>query len=263
MITNSSLYNFLRYSALSNSIVELLTGKTATCKKFYASFLLNEGAGNKPNRLAFDIGANKGNKTAALLDLGFRVIGLEPEKKSLSTLNWRFAKDKRVTIIDKGVSDQPGVTSIFISGPRSGLNTMSSKWVDVLKNPAVNRWGKKFNYQGSYEVSLTTLNELVTQFGVPYFIKIDVEGYEHKVIKGLNHQAAFISFETNLPEFLEETIECIKHISTLSGNTVFNYSFTEALVSEHWLSAEEMIGKINDPAIRYMEIICKLQPNDA
>jgi FkbM family methyltransferase len=237
---------------------EKFTGKTAKCKKFYSSFLFDGGTVNRENKLAFDIGANKGNKIAALLKLGFTVIALEPEKNSLNTLKWRFAKNNRVTIIEKGVSDRTGSTKIFITEPRSGLNTMSSKWIDILNNPATNRWGKKVVYQDSYEVELTTLDDLIAKYGIPYFIKIDVEGFEYKVLKGLSHKPAFLSFETNLPEFLQETIDCIELLSALSEKAIFNYSFSEKLESGQWISTREILKKINDPAIRYMEIICKL-----
>lgn len=258
MFNNSSLYNFSRYSPLPDWIIEIFTGKTAKCEKFYSSFLFDNNTVTSDNKLAFDIGANKGNKIAALLGLGFTVIALEPEKNSLNTLRFRFGKNKNVTIIDKGVSDQTGSTKIFISEPRSGLNTMSSKWVGVLNDPSANRWGKKVVYKDAYDVELTTLDDLVAKYGMPYFIKIDVEGYEHKVLKGLNQVPAFISFETNLPEFLVETKECITHLISLSTKAVFNYSLSEKLTSDKWLSGKEMLDKINDPAIRYMEIVCKL-----
>ena len=244
----------MRYSKLSDIVVESFTGRLKKSAAFYRSFLEPSTGSNK---LAFDIGANKGNKIAALLELGFNVIALEPEINSLSTLKWRFAKDERVTIIEKGVSDKKGSTNIFISEPRSGLNTMSEKWVDVLNHPDDNRWNKKVSYKNSYEVELTTLDDLIQQYGVPYFIKIDVEGYEENVIRGLSQNPAFLSFETNLPEFLNETIGCIHHLSGLSEKAIYNYSLDDKLESGKWLTAAEMIEKIKDKTMRYMEIVCK------
>lgn len=255
MNNHFSFYNLLRYSRLSDFIVENATGRLKKSVSFYRSFL---GKSPGTGKLAFDIGANKGNKIAALLEMGFRIIALEPEKNSLSTLKWRFAKDNRVTIVEKGVSDKKGSTNIYISEPRSGLNTMSKKWVDVLNNPGVNRWNKKVSYKDSYEVDLTTLDDLIQQYGLPYFIKIDVEGYEENVLRGLKHTPAFISFETNLPEFLQETIGCIEHISALSANAAYNYSLDDKLESDKWLTQAEMLEKIGDKSMRYMEIVCKL-----
>lgn len=45
------------------------------------------------------------------------------------------------------------------------------------------------------KVSTTTLDSLISKEGTPDLIKIDVEGYEHKVIKGLTKKANKICFE--------------------------------------------------------------------
>ena len=259
-MSNFSLYNLARYSSLSEFFIEILTRKNARAKKFYSSFLHQGPAPREGNKLAFDIGANKGNKVSAMAGLGYEVVALEPEKNSLSTLRWRFSADRAITIVDKGVSEAPGKTSIYIAGPRSGLNTLSTKWKDVLQKAETNRWGKKFTYSDSYEIALTTLDELVRQWGLPYFIKIDVEGYENKVLKGLSHRIPFISFETNLPEFLDETIECITLLKNLSSEAVFNYSLADKLELDKWINGEALIRLIKDPSFRYMEIICRSNP---
>jgi FkbM family methyltransferase len=254
---NFSFYNLARYSSLSEFFVEILTRKNARAKKFYSSFLYQGPIRPGEKKLAFDIGANKGNKVSALLGLGYKVVALEPEKSSLSTLRWRFSGNKKVTIVDRGVSEAPGATSIYIAGPRSGLNTLSAKWKDSLQSPDTNRWGRSFRYSDSYEITLTTLDELIRQWGLPYFIKIDVEGYENKVLKGLSHRIHFITFETNLPEFLDETVECIAMLKELSPEAVFNYSLSDKLELGTWITGEELTDLVKKPSFRYMEIICR------
>ena len=134
---------------------------------------------------------------------------------------------------------------------------MSDKWVDSLESEGENRWQKKHSFKNSYTIETTTLDHLISAHGIPYFIKIDVEGHENKVIKGLSTLPHFISFETNLPEFLEETTECIHHLLSLPGNPVFNYSISDKLESREWLSGWEIIQIAKNLSIRYMEIICK------
>jgi FkbM family methyltransferase len=261
-MSNFSFYNLARYSSLSESLFEILTRKKAISQKFYSGFLQRGPMPEEGKKVAFDIGANKGNKVSALLGLGYEVIALEPEKNSLSTLRWRFSRNRKVTILDKGVSEAPGKTSIYIAGPRSGLNTLSTKWKDVLQKSDTNRWGKTFTYSDSYEISLTTLDELIRQYGLPHFIKIDVEGYENKVLKGLSHRVAFVSFETNLPEFLDETIECIAMLKNLSPEAVFNYSLSDKMELDKWITGGELTNLIKSPSFRYMEIVCSSNPAD-
>jgi FkbM family methyltransferase len=251
LINNSPFYNVIRHNRLTDFIIETKNRKTQKSVAFFSSFLDVHAA----NNLVYDIGANKGNKVKALLRMGYKVIAVEPEKKALSTLSWRFSKNKNVTIVENGVSDKKAELTIHIAGSRSGLNTLSDKWVNSLEKEQENRWHKKHSFKDSYTIEVTTLDDLFSKYGIPYFIKIDVEGYENKVIKGMSRMPAFISFETNLPEFLEETIGCIQHLKSLSDKIVFNYSLSDKLVSGKWMTGEEMISIIRDPLIRYMEIV--------
>lgn len=253
LINRSPFYNIIRFNALTDMILEAKNRKTKKDINFYSSFLDLQSA----NKLVYDIGANKGNKVKSFLKMGFSVVAAEPEKKALSTLYWRFGKNKNVTIVEKGVSDIEGNLDIHIADSRSGLNTLSDKWVDTLEAEKGNRWQKKHSFKNSYKIAVTTLDHLFAIYGKPYFIKIDVEGYENRVIKGMNQLPAFLSFETNLPEFLQETGECIHHLTKLSNKIAFNYSFADKLESEKWITPDEMMDIIKDPSIRYMEIICK------
>lgn len=253
IINKSPFYNIIRFNPALDLLIELKTNRTQKAIAFFESFLTKEST----NKLVFDIGANKGNKVKALLKMGFKVLAVEPEKKALSTLKWRFNKNKNVTIVNKGVSDSVSTLSIHIAEDRSGLNTLSDKWVQSLEDKKDNRWHKKHSFKKSYDIEVTTLEQLFAEYGVPYFIKIDVEGYEKKVIMGLKKMPTYLSFETNLPEFLQESLDCIEHLHSLSQNIMFNYSVMDRLESNDWLSADGIRKIISNPSLRYMEIICR------
>lgn len=253
LINNSPFYNITRFNPVTDFIIETRLQKTKKAVDFYSSFLNIENT----NQLIFDIGANKGNKVKAFLKMGFKVIAVEPEKKALSTLKWRFAKNKNVRIVGQGVSDKEGILDIHIADSRSGLNTLSDKWVNTLETENETRLDKKNAFKKNYKINVTTLDQLFATYGFPYFIKIDVEGFEINVLKGMGQLPPFLSFETNLPEFKDETLECIRRLQNLSDRITFNYSFDDKLESEKWFSPDEIRNFINDPSIRYMEIICK------
>jgi FkbM family methyltransferase len=44
----------------------------------------------------------------------------------------------------------------------------------------------EFEWNDELEVPMRTLDELIREYGVPDFCKIDVEGYEFGVIQGLS-----------------------------------------------------------------------------
>lgn len=252
-ILNSNYYNVLRYNALSDLIVEFKSNKTKRNIAFYSDFLDL----NTTNKVIFDIGANKGNKVNAFLKMGFKVIALEPELKSIETLKWRFSKNRDVTIVEKGVADKIGEIPVYITESRSGLNTLSEKWVKSIGNETENRWHSSKEYKKSYIIKTTTLDELIKVYGVPYFIKIDVEGFELNVIKGLSTAPKFLSFECNLPEFISETTEILHLLKKLSSDIQFQFSIDDAIESKDWMNMEEILSILNSGKYRYMEIICK------
>ena len=235
LINNSSLYNWMRYAPLPDKLLELATGKTRKTAAFYASFL------ERPSgQTVLDIGANKGNKTQALLALGCRVIAIEPERKALETLRFRFAKNERVRILPAGVSDQPGILKLFVYEARSGYNTLSTKSVDhTYSTKEAHR-----KVSETYEVPVTTLDALIAEHGRPYYIKIDVEGFEKQVIDGLNQPVPFISFEANLPDFIDETRHIIARLVSIDPNTRFRMSRNESMTHDRWLQPEELLEQL-------------------
>jgi hypothetical protein len=96
-------------------------------------------------------------------------------------------------------------------------------------------------------IKITTLDRLIEEFGIPRFIKIDVEGYELEVLKGLTRPIEMISFEYTTPERTVQCVECIKRLKDISNNKILcNYSIEESMewALPKWLSSEEMIVQI-------------------
>ena len=205
---------------------------------FYSQFI-------DSNSLVFDIGANHGDKTHAYASLGKNVIALEPDRSNNEFLNYRFKLNNKVKIVNKAVSANEGKAIFFINNPGSGLNTIDAKRQEKMK------------FKDSYEVQTTTLDILIHEFGFPDFIKIDVEGHELSVIKGLSKAVNMIAFEANLPDAIDNTIECIDLIYSLSPKYSFNYGFDVGLESKNWLSKDDISNIVRNSKLSYMNIYCK------
>jgi len=205
---------------------------------FYSDFI-------NSNSLVFDIGANHGDKTHAYAKLGKNVIALEPDRANNEFLNYRFKLNKRVKIVNKAASSEIGKATFFINNPGSGLNTIDSKRQE------------KMQFKNSYEVQTITLDTLIHEFGIPDFIKIDVEGHELSVIKGLSKAVKMITFEANLSDAIDNTIECIDLIYSLSSKYSFNYGFDVGIESKDWLSKDAISDIIRNSKLSYMNIYCK------
>jgi hypothetical protein len=150
---------------------------------------------------------------------------------------------------------------MLIDGPGSALNTMSPKWAESLKkNKTIfphQHCGLEFNQTKLVET--TTIDELVARHGVPFFVKIDVEGHELSALRGLSRPVPFLSFEVNLPEFRPEGLEGIRLLAQLANDGTFNYTSdcTHGLTLGAWIPAGDIFRVLDQCSERSVEIFWK------
>lgn len=194
--------------------------------------------------LIFDVGANHGAKTDVFLRLGARVLAVDPDRTNQEILRQKFLQyrwnKKPVTIVGKAVSDTRGRTRMWVDSPGSAKNTLSQKWVETLREDE-HRFGHTLEFGQGQEVETVTLEDLIASCGTPFFVKIDVEGLEPSVIRGLRRPVRYLSFEVNLPEFRPEGLECVELLRTLAPTGAFNYAVEcdTGLELGEWLRGED------------------------
>lgn len=203
--------------------------------RFYSQFI-------KKDFLVFDIGANFGSRTEIFLKLGAKVVVVEPQDDCIQKLVKKYGTNEKVVLIKKALSDSQGEEEIMISDSHT-LSSMSKEWIDSIKSSDMFFVATKaFSWQKSAKVKVTTLDQLIKEFGKPAFCKIDVEGYEYKVLKGLSEPINFVSFEfTPTQEFIFSAISIIKYLATM-GEIKFNYTKGESLsfVLKEWVGPDEI-----------------------
>ena len=207
-------------------------------RRLYGHFV---GAGD----LVFDVGAHAGNRVRAFAALGCHVVALEPQPDFARLLRTLCRRSPRVVVVESAVADVSGRRSLSVSERTPTVTTLAAGWRDARAgDPDFDRvqWNREI------EVDTTTLDRLIEQFGVPAFVKIDVEGSEPAVLAGLGRPVPALSFEY-LPRALQEVQECLTHLTTL-GPYQFNWSVGESnqLASDRWLDTSELIARLRTPA---------------
>lgn len=138
--------------------------------------------------LFFDIGANRGDATEVALSKGYEVVALEPAP-IYSELVKRYIYDKRVFCLRNAVSDQDNESVDFYVCEEDGLSTLNLDWLTKETMPYV---GRAYT---PVKVNTVTIDTLARIYGEPDLIKIDVEGAEWNVLRGMSKAMGILTFE--------------------------------------------------------------------
>ena len=157
----------------------------------------------KQGDLIFDIGGNIGQYAIPFSELvgkNGKVISIEPDIKNFSFLqfNMNINNCNNVVCLNCGIGNNENNMVFFRDTETGGrMGTFKKEYVGT-------------NFNGDIEiVNVIKFDTLISKFGVPSFVKIDVEGFENEVLEGLT-----LNFQNCI--FLIEVREETK-------NNVFNF----------------------------------------
>lgn len=162
--------------------------------------------------LLFDIGANKGDATQAGLNLGYKVIAIEPSRM-YGELAGNFINNPNVTPLKYAVSDSDYQTVEFYEADEDGLSTLNKDWLTAETMPYS---GKPFH---TIQVLTITMDTLVKKHGKPDLTKIDVEGAEWNVFRGMTQHYGELTFEWTR-ETLDQHQEQLAYLASLGYTKV-------------------------------------------
>lgn len=184
--------------------------------------------------LCFDVGAHVGNRVRCWRRLGARVVAVEPHPDLVALLRRLHGRDPMVSIVPAALAERPGRTSLLASERNLTVSTLSADWAQkVGADPAF----AGIDWAPAAEVQVTTLDALIERFGLPAFVKIDVEGLEPAVLAGLSVPLPALSFEY-LPQAREAALACVDRLESLA---VYRYNWSPGerhrMASTGWIDA--------------------------
>lgn len=186
--------------------------------------------------LVFDIGANAGCYSSVFCSLKTRVVAVEPNPDCARHIALFYGRED-VEVLQAAAGRQNGLATITLSDELDLISSMSQDWIDSVEKAHpdyAGKWSRKLT------VPVVTLDSLIQHYGVPYFVKIDVEGSEEDVLAGLSVQPPLLSFEFNMA-FLDATFRCLDR-DVFSEASLFNFTFGEPSVFalRHWVQPGEL-----------------------
>lgn len=251
VLRRAGMYHRLKSSCFYDLYWSVADPRLLKQRKVELAFYRNGLGGLRAGDLIVDVGANQGFKTEIFLRLGARVVAVDPDATNQAILTekfkrWRLRKPP-VTIVGKALGEEVGTETMWVNEPGSAKNTLNRKWVETLSEDAT-RFGERLKFVEKRQVEVTTLEELFRAYGRPFYVKIDVEGYEAVVLRGLKSAVPWLSFEVNLPEFLPEARQCITMLNTIDSAARWNF-FSDCaggMTCEQWLSTDEMLKALEE-----------------
>jgi len=193
-------------------------------EKFDSSKLSHLGLKNFD--LAFDIGAYDGDSVVGIRSIGYRhIICVEPDPKNFKKLEAKYGNALDITLLQNAVTDKSSeIVKLHSTRNLPFLNSLDPKWLTETRHK---QYYREKQYE-EVEVATLTISDIVNIIGKqPDYIKIDVEGYEKYVIRGLDFKPELLSFEW-ISERLDDNLSCLSMLRDL-GFTSFYICFGEDL----------------------------------
>jgi FkbM family methyltransferase len=145
--------------------------------------------------LIIDVGVHQGEDTEYYLKKGFRVVGIEADPQLYNNIKHKlqpYIDNGQLQLLNLAIAPQDGEITFYANLNHSVWGTISPDWVQRNKIFGTN--SQEITVQGC------KFENILQQFGIPYYLKVDIEGADMLCVKALQHfdtKPQFISIESD------------------------------------------------------------------
>jgi FkbM family methyltransferase len=155
--------------------------------------------------LIYDVGMHKGEDADFYIKKGFRVIGFEADPDLAAQCRTRFSgeiENGQLVVVEGAITESP-------AGERDAKtikfykNTGNSAWGTVVDD-----WAQRNEHCGTsnqiIEVPVVDFLACLKKYGVPHYLKIDIEGMDAVCLRALahlEHKPDYVSIESEKVSF--------------------------------------------------------------
>jgi FkbM family methyltransferase len=156
--------------------------------------------------LIYDVGMCRGEDSGFYLKLGYRVVGFEADPMLAEKCRRRFSdaiSSGRLQIVEGAICDEAppsGVVTFYANDANHEWGTVNSAW--AARNLALGAPSR------AVEVKALDFRECLETYGVPQYMKIDIEGADLACVKALQSICPspadlpiYLSLESNKTDF--------------------------------------------------------------
>jgi FkbM family methyltransferase len=155
--------------------------------------------------LIFDVGMHLGEDAEFYLTKGFRVVGIEADPAHCAAVAARLhdhVANGRLIIVNAAIAEKAGRTSFYRNLEKSFWGTAEPVWVE--RNAG---FGTHVEH---IEVDAVPMEDVLAAHGVPYYMKIDIEGRDMlclEALRAVRDRPKYLSIEASKTDLAEVRAE--------------------------------------------------------
>ncbi len=166
---------------------------------------------NTSNDLIFDIGTHNGEDARFYMHKGYRVIAIDANPEIIELNKAAFAQEAvagKVTFLNYAIGATSGAEIEIYTNADSAQSSVFER-----------AGGRNGAAQKVYKVETKSLDDLFGVYGIPYYCKIDIEGYDSIAISGISpdRKPRYISAESECTPLYDDPHDESKVLDVLNA----------------------------------------------